>query len=104
MRLESTVTLPARIEERLVGAHATHLLGCALCRRLAHAEAVVDARRKLGAAQFAVGGQAHPQRVLRFIGPRMVVAQILIDHPEVEPEIVGGRAGDDTAGQQHTLP
>jgi hypothetical protein len=81
------------------GLRATRLLGRTLRGRLVQTEAVVHARSEIGIAQLAVVRQAHPQRVLRFIGPRVVVAQILVDHPEVEPEIVGSRAGDDTTSQ-----
>ena len=48
--------------------------------------------------------QAHPQRVLRLVGPRMVAADVLVDHAQVEPEVVGAvAAAEHAAGEQHAV-
>ena len=50
------------------------------------------------------GRQPHPQRVRRLIRLRMVAAQVLVDHAQVEPEVVGARAAaEHAAGQQHRV-
>jgi hypothetical protein len=86
------------------GLQLARLIGRALRRGLAHAQALVGAGGQLGAGQLAVGGQADGQRVGRLVGPRVVVAQVLVDGAQVQPEVVGGGPGHHAAGQQHAVP
>ncbi len=80
------------------------LLGAALGRGLVQRQAVVDAPGQLGLVQRAAGRQAAPQRVRRLVGARMVVAQLLVDHAQIQPEVIGaGAAGQHAAAQQQAV-
>jgi hypothetical protein len=47
-----------------------------------------------------IDGQALPQRIGDLLRPRMVAAQRLVDHPQVEPEVVGPSAPAQHAARQ----
>jgi hypothetical protein len=67
------------IHDRL---HLALLLG----RAYPSAQASLHARVELLARQLRVLGQPHPQRVLRLVGLRVVVAEVLVDDAQVEAE------------------
>ena len=80
------------------------LFGRALRGRLVQAQAVVDAAAQVSLRHAPAGRQALPQRVGGFTRARMVAAQRLVHHPQVEPELVGlAAAGQHAAGQQHRV-
>jgi hypothetical protein len=77
---------PDRVEDR--GQVGLLLLG-ALRHGLAHAGAGVHALGQLRTRQLCIHGQAPPERVLGFIGLRVVLADPLVDHAQVQAEVIG---------------
>ena len=90
--------------DRDQGVQPLLLLGAAQRGSQAHAEAGVNAPGQLGARERAAGWQALPQRIRGLIWRGVVVAQGLVHHAQVEPELVRPRAAaEHAAGEQHRV-
>jgi hypothetical protein len=89
------------LHDRQDGLQPRRLLGRALRGGQADAGAFLDARGEVGARELRIHRQAHPQRVLRLVGARMVAADVLVDHAQVEPEVVGAVAAAEHAAREH---
>ena len=80
------------------------LLGAALGGGQTQPQAFLAALRQILGGHRTIHRQPHPQRVLGFVGSRVILAQVLVDHPQIESEIVGARAaGQQAVGQQYPV-
>src|SRR5262245_57385324 len=73
------------------------LLRAARGRRHGEPGAFVDQRLNVLERHLGAGRKAVPERILRLVGARQVLAIILIDHAQIEAEVVGARRADDEA-------